>query len=95
MTYPPQPYPQQVQPKSPVLHGLASFLLVGLGTMLAGRVLTGIVLLCVGLTLALLTLIPFIGWLIGLLVGFPYWIFCIWHGYHSARVWNRRHGILS
>ena len=67
----------------------------GLGTLLAGRILFGLVLLLMLATIATLAGLPLIGWLIGLVVGLPFWAYCIWHAYRTAQRWNARHGIIS
>lgn len=85
----------QIRPKTPGLYALASLLVPGLGTLLAGRILYGAVLLIMLAVIATLTSIPLIGWLIGLIVGLPFWIWCIWHAYRTAQRWNARHGIIS
>lgn len=87
------PYPQ-VQPRNPILYALASFLIIGLGSMLSGSVGVGITLLIAAIVTTVFMLIPFVG-LLGIPVWFAIWVFAIYHGYSSAKKWNARHGIIS
>lgn len=84
----------QVHPKSPALHGLASFLIGGLGSMLAGRVVGGAIIMVSMIFTSVLMLIPFIGLLL-IPVFLVLWGISIFHGYRSAQIWNSQHGIIS
>lgn len=83
-----------VQPRSPILFALASLLIGGLGTMLAGRVGRGLVILGMMLFNGLLILIPFLG-LLFIPVAVGLWVFSGFDGYRTAQKWNRQHGIVS
>ena len=85
---------QLVAPKSPILHGLASFFIAGLGTMLAGRPVRGLLILGMAVINWLLFFIPFIG-LFFIITGFGITVFSVIHGYLSAVKWNARHGVIS
>lgn len=85
---------QQVQPRNPVLHALASLVIPGLGTMLGGRVGRGLAILGVEFITFLFFLIPFIGWLL-LPVLLLIWVVSGVDGYRTAQKWNRQHGIIS
>lgn len=86
--------PQMVAPKSPILHGLASFFMAGLGTMLAGRPVRGLLIMGMALVNWLLFFIPFIG-LFFIITGLGITAFSVVHGYLSAVKWNAQHGVIS
>lgn len=83
-----------VQPKNPALHAILSFIVAGLGTMVAGRGGRGVMILCTVFFLGALCFIPFVGWLV-VPVWLGAWILNIIDGYRSATLWNQRHGIIS
>lgn len=94
---PPVPYAHAgyaVQPRSPILFALASLLIGGLGTMLAGRVGRGLVILGIMFFNGFLIFIPFLGFLF-ILVAVGLWVFSGIDGYRTAQHWNQQHGIVS
>lgn len=93
-THAPAYQPQMVSPKSPILHGLASFFLAGLGTMLAGRPGRGLLIMGAAFINWVLFFIPIIG-LLFIISGFGITVFSVIHGYLSAVKWNARHGVIS
>lgn len=84
-----QPY-QQIRPKSPIGHAAVSFLVPGLGCMLAGEVTWGVIILVLWLISIQLTVVT-----IGFVTGFLCWASGMVAGYMSAQRWNRAHGIIS
>lgn len=94
---PPAPYyaaQPNVVPRNPVLYAIASALIAGLGTGLGGHVGRAIFIFCTVVFTGLLSMIPFIGWLlIPLWIGA--WIFSIYDGFQTAKRWNTQHGIIS
>jgi TM2 domain-containing membrane protein YozV len=88
--YTPPQSPVQVQPKSPGLAILLSFLLPGLGSMYASRAGRGALILGLYLLSWVLTLI-----LIGFLGVFGCWIWGMVAGYGDAIAWNLQRGIES
>lgn len=95
---PPMPYAghpvMQVQPRSPVLYALASFLIAGLGTMLGGQVGRGLVILAAVVVCWMLLFIPFV-WLLTVPLWIGAWVFSVVDGYRTAQRWNSQHGIIS
>lgn len=94
-THPNPPAQQQtVAPKSPPMHAVISFFILGLGSILAERKLVGFILLGLGVCNAVLGLIPVIN-----VVAAVMWpvlaLTSVIHGYSSARKWNLKHGIIS
>lgn len=83
-----------VQPRNPILFALASFLVAGLGSMLAGRVFRGLLILGAAVVNWVLFLIPVIG-LFFVLTGFVITLISVVDGYRSAVRWNARHGVIS
>jgi|ERR1039458_1445227 TM2 domain-containing membrane protein YozV len=76
--------------KNPAINVLLSFLVPGLGSILAGNVRVGVVIL--------ITYI--VGWILTFaLIGFPIllgaWIWGMVNAHSSAVGWNRRHGYLA
>lgn len=96
-------YPQQaVAPKNPILFALASFLLTGLGSLLAGATTSGLIFLGIAITGGVLAIIfsfiPFVGWVLLILLApvlFVNWVWSMVHAYRSAQKWNQAHGIMS
>lgn len=101
--YPPQDVPpwQTHQPapygyhrpaaRNPMLYAFASFLVAGLGTMLAGKVGRGVGIFAAVMFCSMAILVPILG-LLFIPLWFGAWIFGIVDGHRTAQDWNRRHG---
>lgn len=78
--------------KNPAVYALLSAVLVGLGSLLAGRPIRAVVYFCSVWFFALMVLLPFVG-----LLFVPAWMAVytlnIVDGYRSAQRWNRRRGL--
>jgi len=88
--YVPPPPVHQVLPKNPLLYVLASVLIPGLGSILAGNAGVGALILACYLVSAVGSLF---------LIGIPFviacWIWALVNAHSSAVTWNRNHGIAS
>lgn len=104
--YPPQPqyqqqYPQQYPPapqvkeRNPILYAAIDFLITGLGLILQGRVVPGVSFLIISIFGLAISWIPFLGWIVFLLVLVPVWIISMVMAFNTAKQWNRQHGIIS
>lgn len=49
----------------------------GLGSLLCGRILTGLIQFSIYIFVVFCLFLPVIGWLIGLFIGFPNWVWAI------------------
>ena len=91
-----QLYPQgyaggpQVVPKNPGIALLISFFIPGVGSLYAGKVSTGVIIL-VGYIVSWILTIVIIGF-VGIL-GF--WIWGMIDAYQAAQTWNRQRGLVS
>ena len=92
-----QPYPQgypaggpQVVPKNPGIALLISFFLPGVGSLYAGKVTTGVVIIACYIVSWILTII-----LIGFVGVFGFWVWGMIDAYTAAQAWNRQHGLVS
>jgi TM2 domain-containing membrane protein YozV len=92
-----QPYPQgypaggpQVVPKNPGIALLISFFIPGVGSLYAGKVNTGVIIL-VGYVISWILTIILIGF-VGIL-GF--WVWGMIDAYQAAQTWNSQRGLVS
>ena len=86
----PQHPPAQVAPKNPVLYLVLSLFIPGVGTMAAGRVWEGLLILGCYILAGLLCLV-----LVGFILVPTVWIWGMWDAYKAAQKWNAAHGIIS
>jgi TM2 domain-containing membrane protein YozV len=86
---PPQP-PAHVMPKNPLLYLVVSLFIPGVGTMAAGRVGWGVLILASYIVAGLLTLV-----LVGFVLVPAVWIWGMVDAYQTAKKWNAAHGIVS
>ena len=93
-----QPYPPgyaappvvAVVPKSPAIALLISFFIPGVGSLYAGKINTGVIILICSV----------ISWVMSaFLIGIPFaiglWVWGMIDAYKGAQDWNRAHGIAS
>ena len=92
-----QPYPQgypaagpQVVPKNPGIALLISFFLPGVGSLYAGKVSTGVIIIACYIVSWILTIV-----IIGFIGVFGFWIWGMIDAYQAAQTWNRQHGLIS
>jgi len=92
-----QPYPQgypaggpQVVPKNPGIALLISFFLPGVGSLYAGKVTTGVIIIACYIISWILTIV-----IIGFLGVFGFWVWGMIDAYQGAQAWNRQHGLVS
>jgi TM2 domain-containing membrane protein YozV len=92
-----QPYAQgypaagpQVVPKNPGIALLISFFLPGVGSLYAGKVSTGVIIIACYIVSWILTII-----IIGFVGVFGFWIWGMIDAYQAAQAWNRQHGLVS
>jgi TM2 domain-containing membrane protein YozV len=101
--YPPAPYqpqqpypagyaggPMQVAPKNPGIALLISFFLPGVGSLYAGKINTGVIILIGYVISWVLTII-----IIGFVGIFVFWVWGMIDAYTAAQAWNRARGIDS
>ena len=98
----PQPYPQQwpqpygqppamaIVPKSPGVALLLSLLIPGVGSIYAGNVALGVIILVASLIADVLCLV-----VIGFVLAPAVWIWGMIAAYLDAQRWNRERGIIS
>ena len=89
----PQGYPgvgPQVVPKNPGIALLISFFIPGVGSLYAGKVSTGVIILSCYIVSWILTII-----IIGFIGVFGFWIWGMIDAYQAAQAWNRQHGLVS
>jgi TM2 domain-containing membrane protein YozV len=92
-----QPYAQgypgggpQVVPKNPGIALLISFFLPGVGSLYAGKITTGVIIIACYIVSWILTIV-----LIGFVGVFGFWIWGMIDAYQAAQTWNREHGLVS
>jgi TM2 domain-containing membrane protein YozV len=92
-----QPYPQgypaagqQVVPKNPGIALLISFFLPGVGSLYAGKVTTGVIIIACYIVSWILTIV-----IIGFVGVFGFWVWGMIDAYQAAQTWNRQHGLVS
>jgi len=86
-------YPQgysQVVPKNPGIALLISFFIPGVGSLYAGKVSTGVIILACYIVSWILTIV-----LIGFVGVFGFWVWGMIDAYQAAQAWNRQHGLVS
>jgi TM2 domain-containing membrane protein YozV len=95
--YPVAPYQQgypaggpQVVPKNPGIALLISFFLPGVGSLYAGKVTTGVIIIACYVVSWILTIV-----IIGFLGVFGFWVWGMIDAYQAAQTWNRQHGLVS
>jgi TM2 domain-containing membrane protein YozV len=95
--YPVAPYQQgypaggpQVVPKNPGIALLISFFLPGVGSLYAGKVSTGVIIIACYVVSWILTIV-----IIGFLGVFGFWVWGMIDAYQAAQTWNRQHGLVS
>ena len=77
-------------PKSPGLALVASFFIPGLGSLVNGRIASGIAIFamyCISFGLMVVA--------VGFITAPAVWVVGMWDAYTSAKEWNARHGIVS
>ena len=85
-----RPQPPVVVPKSAGLAILMSFFVIGLGSMYAGKVGKGVMLLVAAVISAILTTV-----LIGFVLLPVFWIWGMVAANNDVNEWNRAHGMIS
>ena len=75
-------------PKNPGIALLISFFLPGVGSLYAGKVTSGVIIIACYIVSWILTIV-----IIGFVGVFGFWIWGMIDAYQAAQTWNRQHGL--